>query len=270
MPRLKIVPLAPRSASEPTDGSLRRDISMRRNSGPFLLVMAVTAVGLTTASVEAFARAGGGGGGGGKISLILMLILLPLVAIYSAIVSYIVNKKHAQCTNLLEKLEQADASWNLEGIERRVKRVYFKVQEAWMQRDQSVAREFMSERLYEEHKMRTDLMRSEHRKNVLENIELRQARVVNVSDYADDSKDCLWIYIEGAMIDYIVDDQTGKRISGNSSRREWFAELWRLVRGKDGWVLDEIQQSANIFDLSRLHPFVENVRFPSGAPSTTS
>jgi inner membrane protein import complex subunit Tim44-like protein len=239
---------------------------MRRNSQLFLLVMAVVAFGLTTASVEAFARAGGGGGRGGTIHLILLLILLPLVAIYSAIVSHIVNKKHRQCRELLQRLEQTDASWALESIERRVEQMYFKVQEAWMQRDQSIAREFMSDRLHEKHKMQTDLMRSEHRKNVLDKINLTHTKVVNVSHYGDDSRDCLWVYIQGDMIDYIVNDQTGRRISGHASRPEWFAELWKLVRGKTGWVLDEIQHSASIFDLSHLHPSIQETGFVRQSP----
>ena len=243
---------------------------MRRNRQLFLLVMAVVAFGLTTASAEAFARAGGGGGRGGTIHLILLLILLPLVAIYSAIVSYIVNKKHRRCRELLQRLEQSDASWDLGAIRRRVEKMYFKVQEAWMQRDQSIAREFMGDRLYEKHKMQTDLMRSEHRKNVLEEINLTQTKVVNVSHYVDDSKDCLWVYVEGAMIDYIVNDQTGERISGDSSRPEGFAELWKLVRGKTGWVLDEIEQGTNIFAFFDFHPVSEETGFLHWPPKAIS
>jgi hypothetical protein len=59
------------------------------------------------------------------------------------------------------------------------------------------------------------------------------------------------------MIDYIVTDETGERISGNSSESEHFAELWKLVRGRTGWVLDQIDQSAGIFVLSELHLFTQ-------------
>ncbi len=195
-----------------------------------------------------------------------MLILLPLVAIYSAIVSYIVNKKHRQCRELLQRLEQIDGSWDPESIKRRVEQMYFKVQEAWMQRDQSIAREFMSDRLYEKHKMQADLMLSQHWKNILEEINLTQTKVVDVSDYADDSKDCLRVYIQGSMIDYMVNDQAGERISGDSRRPEFFGELWTLVRGKTGWVLDEIE-SASIFDLFDLHPVSEETGFLHRPPN---
>jgi hypothetical protein len=233
---------------------------MRRNSPAFLLVMASTALGLIAASVEAFARAGGGGGGGRTIHWILWLILLPVVIIYAEIVAYSVRKKYRQCRELLEQLEQTDASWDLRNIERRVERIYFKVQEAWMQRDQSIAREFMSDRLYEKHKLQTDLMLSNHRKNMLEDITLKQSKVVNVSNDVDDSKDYLWVYIEGSMIDYVVNDETGKRASEDSPRRKGFTELWKLVRGKTGWVLDEIEQ-AGISALLKLRPSSQETGF---------
>lgn len=189
-----------------------------------------------------------------------MLILLPVVIIYAEIVAYIVRKKHRQCRELLQLLEQIDASWALDSIERRVKRMYFKVQEAWMQRDQSVAREFMSDRLYETHKLQTDLMLSKHRKNMLEDITLKQSKVVSVSNDLDDSKDFFWVYIEGSMIDYMVDDETGKRTSEDSSRPKGFIELWKLVRGKTGWVLDEIQE-AGISALLDLRPLNQETGF---------
>jgi len=170
---------------------------------------------------------------------------------------YMLGKKYRQCRELMQRLAQTDATWDLGSIERRIEQMYFKVQEAWMRRDQSIAREFMSDRLYEKHKMQTDLMRSEHRRNVLESINLTEAKVVNVSDYMDDSSDCFWVYIRGSMIDYIVNDQTGERISGDASKSEGFAEMWKVVRGKTGWVLDEIKQSATVFDLFGLHPYSE-------------
>ena len=128
----------------------------------------------------------------------------------------------------------------------------------------------MSDRLYEKHKMQTDLMLSEHRRNVLQSINLTEAKIVNVFDYMDNSKDCFWVYIQGAMIDYVVNDQTGARISGNSSKPEGFAELWKIVRGKTGWVLDEIKQDATVFDLFGLRPFSEETAFVSRPPTAIS
>jgi len=53
----------------------------------------------------------------------------------------------------------------------------------------------------------------------------------------------IWVYIMGSMIDYIVDDRTQKRISGDSAYPEEFRELWKFILTPQGWVLDEICQT---------------------------
>jgi len=59
----------------------------------------------------------------------------------------------------------------------------------------------------------------------------------------------------------MVNDETGERLSGDTSKPEHFTELWKLVRGRTGWVLDEIEQSAGIFSLSQLHLVAQETRF---------
>ena len=84
--------------------------------------------------------------------------------------------------------------------------------------------------------MQTDQMLSEHRRNVLDRINLIEARIVEVADYKDDAKDKVWVYMKGSMIDYMVDGRTEATLSGNSTGSDKFAELWKFVRGPKGWV----------------------------------
>jgi hypothetical protein len=97
------------------------------------------AVFLWLAAVEnAWARAGGGGGGSGKGG-ILSLIALPFFIIYSAIITHQVRKKSQACKELLARLEKLDPAWDIDAIRHRISEVFFKVQQAWMARDQSLA-----------------------------------------------------------------------------------------------------------------------------------
>ena len=105
---------------------------------------------------EVFARAGGGGGkgGGGLIGL----ILAPFLFIYSGVITCIVWRKNEQCNDLITKIAKIDSSWNLNKIKSRVEVAFSKVQEAWMARDQEIAKDYMSNRLYLKHKAQTDQM----------------------------------------------------------------------------------------------------------------
>lgn len=201
---------------------------------------------LLLAPEVALARAGGGGGHG-KGSW-LNIILLPILLIYSAILTHQVRKKSKACKVLLARLEKLDPAWDLDAIRRRISQVFFKVQQAWMERDQNVARDCMSDAIFEKHKMQTDQLISQHRKNILENINLIETEVVDVEDFADNKKDKFWVDLKGSMIDYTVDDTTGSIVSGKREA-ESFTELWKFIRAGDTWVLDEIDQKVSLSDL---------------------
>lgn len=232
------------------------------------VVVTVAAFAMMTAPLEVLARAGGGGGvGGGKFRLIAFLVLLPVVALYVAIRSYLVNRRSRQCRALLHRLQQVDAAWDAREISRRVSEVYLKVQQAWAQRDQTIARGCLSDWLYAKHTADANLMRAEHRRNVLERIHLVQAEVVDLHHDRDQRSDWLLVYIEASMIDYMVNDLTGERISGDASRPEHSAELWRFVRGETGWAVDDIRD-ARILRLMERPAFSED-RARADASATT-
>lgn len=205
--------------------------------------------------IEAWARAGGGGGSGK--GGIVNLILFPICIAYSLFVSYLVYKKNRDSEQALARA-MADHFWSPGAIKSRVKQVFFKVQEAWTARNQKIAKDCMSEKLFQEHKQQTDLMQRSGTRNVLENIQLNRARIVEVLDYLDDSKDQFWVHIEGSMIDYTINDKTGAVVDGNRNKAEAFKELWKFVRADHGWVLDEIDSSVQLTDLLNMNSITES------------
>ena len=207
------------------------------------------AVFLWLAAVEsAWARAGGGGGGSGRGGW-GSIIALPFLIIYSAIVTHQVRKKSQACKELPARLEKLDPAWDIDAIRHRINEVFFKVQQAWMARDQNLAKDCMSDAIFQKHKLQTDHLIEEHRKNMLENINLTQVDTVDVEDFVDNRKDRFWAHIEGSMIDYTIDDTSNRVVSGNNTKAESFAELWKSVRAGNTWVLDEIDQKVSLSDL---------------------
>ena len=216
----------------------------------------------------ALARAGGGmGAAGGPLGLGGLLwpdwfrwLVLPLVVVGLVATALVAIWKNIESRRLLAKLRRADGSWDVDAINSRVERAYFKVQQAWTERDQEIARDYLSPYLFEKHKRRTDEMIEQGRRNVLENIRLRRARIVGVRDRVADSKDRIWVRIDGTMIDYIVDDKTGELVSGSRSQPVRFTELWSFVRSESGWVLDGISQNAGALNLLTLQNSAEGAR----------
>ncbi len=156
-----------------------------------------------------------------------------------------IHKKKKESKKLIKELEKFDSSWNYKELRSIVKETFYKVQNAWADRNQDLAKKYMSERLYELHKGKTDWMIVRHEKNILKRIKLIDAKPVGVEDYKDNDKDVVWFYIKGSMIDYIVDDRTMKMISGSKLRSN-FVEYWKFTRKGCTWVLDEIRQVEDI------------------------
>lgn len=205
----------------------------------------LSAVVLILACGDAFARAGGGGDGFGGI---LLYLLYPLLLVYAAIVTWLLARKSREAKAALARAAQ-DPAWDHDELKSRIEYVFFKVQRAWTERDQEIARSCMSDRIYQKHKLQTDQMLQEDTRNVLEAINLSKATIVEVADFQDNAKDQLWAAVEGSMIDYTLRLRTGEVIKGRRNKAEGFSELWKFVRTPQGWVLDEIDQRMGIGDL---------------------
>jgi hypothetical protein len=196
------------------------------------------------------ARAGGGGGrlggSGGPLTTFLAYILAPFFLIYIAVSSALLERKRNKAKHLIQKLETEDAIWNHRKMMARIDEVFLKVQIAWTERNQDLAKDYMSDRIYAKHKIQTDEMLKKGRKNVLDKINLEEAMIISVADYKDDASDSFSAHIKGSMIDYDIDENTNKVLSGYISEIESFTEIWHFIRDGNIWVLDEINQNITI------------------------
>ncbi len=218
----------------------------------------------------AFARAGGGGGGGTAgggggggtgggggptsgytsrgasrshpISSILGGIVVAVAASGGAIVLYCkVHAKHRKAKRVMKSLEQYDPSWNYENFRLHIQNLFYTVQEAWAKRDQEIDRQYLSRKLYEQYKIKSEWMIMRHEQNILQKMQLIEALPIDINDFEGDSCDYMWVYIKGRMVDYTIDDRTMEMISGSKNPTS-FVEYWKLIKENGNWVLDEIRQ----------------------------
>ena len=222
-------------------------------------------------------RAGGGGGGGGSggggsggsssdgtshagtsrpptlIETILQIILLPFLFFSSSILFFVkLTKRSRKSKKLMKQLMQSDNAWKFRDISATVKESFYAVQKAWANMDMSSASQYMSEDLCNSFQTKLSWMEYRNKKNILEDINLVQALPVAVHDDPDNSRDFIWFYIKGRMIDYTIDTTTQLKTEGKVSPAT-FVEYWRFVRKEDTWVLNKILQK----DEEDQIPFIE-------------
>ncbi|MBV9657363.1 MAG: hypothetical protein JO295_04555, partial [Verrucomicrobia bacterium] len=185
--------------SQPENEWYKTSITMRH-----LITLGFTLSLILLMNANAFARAGGGGGGagavvgGGIFIAIVTIIVLPFYIAWMLIRKAKQKVEDTVHSHQLHKAAKHDPFWDEDALKARVEKVFFTVQRAWMARDQEIAREFITQRLYDKHKLQTDIMIEQHEKNMLQNMNLIEVQVVKVEDQAEDTKDKLWTRIRGS------------------------------------------------------------------------
>ena len=103
-------------------------------------------------------------------------------------------------------------------------------------------KDYMDDELYESWRIKLEWMIIGKKKNILKNIRLLELKPISVFDNEDDSRDFIWYYIKGNMIDYTINTENYEIIDG-SDKAEDFVEFWKFVRNEnDKWVLSKILQ----------------------------
>ena len=122
-------------------------------------------------SYSSSSGSGGAGGGviGGGIMGVGLILWGFVIAIVSSISSFfagmkikeMIIRKNERAREMLEKIDDNDTIWDREKIRARIEEIYFAVQDAWTKRDQNIAKEYMSQRIYKKHKQQTDAMKAD-------------------------------------------------------------------------------------------------------------
>lgn len=233
-----------------------------------------------------FARAGGGGGhsGGGSSSsggssdentgnyrnygrpsstsnsplfdvMFVLIAVLPFTKII--IFEAHIHDKTKETKKLLHKLSKIDPSFKYGPLKKRVYKCFYNIQDAWMQRNQDLAIDYMDSGLYQNHKTKTDWMIIRHKKNILKRILLLHTAPISVASCKNKSNDRIWFYVFATMADYTINDETNEIIEGSTVNKA-FGEYWMFVRKSDTWVLSEIRQTDEIdIDNSRFNNISE-------------
>lgn len=233
-----------------------------------LSLMTIFVSAISSPTVNTFLRAGGGSGGGGGgtggfgsrifrnifrnntpngspldfVFSILIYVFYLLIGVSSAVVFYFnFLKSYIQVRRFIKQTSKSDNAWKYENILSDVKEAYYSVQNAWTNMDMSTAKAYMDETLLVDFQLKLDDMERLKERNVLEKIKLIKAVPVYVYDNENNENDFVWFYIKGSMIDYKINTDTQKRVSGTKHKLK-FVEYWKFVRREDKWVLSKIAQ----------------------------
>jgi hypothetical protein len=204
----------------------------------------------------------GGSSGGGKGSTVAAIAIAVGAVLLVVIIQLLLQRRRkpgfqgtrsmgrkartrAKRAEETAKAAQADDGyWDPEELKQRVREVFFPVQATWSKRDVTASRPYVSDKLYQRHKLQLDGLERQHRVNRIEDLQLDEVDIVRVVNVTADDKDRFVAFIQCRARDWMEDTETGRVVNGNPQAQTTFQQFWSFVRDPEhGWVLDEIQQA---------------------------
>jgi predicted lipid-binding transport protein (Tim44 family) len=120
---------------------------------------------------------------------------------------------------------------------------FFQIQAAWMRRDGDKLRPLLTEEMQAIFAKHIDAAKAKRQINKLENITVRSVELTEV--WQEQGQDYVTVRILANLLDYTVDETTGKVTDGSDSVPVKFEEFWTWVRpiGRNDWRLSAINQA---------------------------
>ena len=119
---------------------------------------------------------------------------------------------------------------------------FFKIQGAWTNREISGLRNLLTEEMSRMIQDDVEKLKSERKINKLENIAVRSVDLVEA--WQESGRDYITVKFYANLLDYTIDETTGKVLSGDKTEPVKFEEYWTFTRpvGNKPWQLSAIQQ----------------------------
>ncbi len=119
---------------------------------------------------------------------------------------------------------------------------FFRIQAAWMHRDLEALRPLLTEEMYEAFREQIEALRARRQINKLESIAVRSIELTEA--WQEQGLDYITVRYLASLLDYAVDETSGKIVEGSDREPVKFEEFWTWVRpvGPNAWRLSAIHQ----------------------------
>jgi len=138
-------------------------------------------------------------------------------------------------------VKQSEPDFNPEKFKEIAQDVFFKVQAAWMRRDTSSVQGLIGQQLKTEYDAQFADLKEKGLINRLENIAVRSIEIVDVG--MEGQEVFVKVLFTANLLDYTVEESSGKVVKGDSAEPVKFEEFWTFARPVDStlWKLEGIQ-----------------------------
>jgi predicted lipid-binding transport protein (Tim44 family) len=143
----------------------------------------------------------------------------------------------------LSHIRQMDPHFDEAAFKEWCSDTFFRIQAAWMHRDLDRLRPALAEEMLQVFRTQLEALRTKRQINTLENIAIRSIELTEA--WQEQGQDYITVRYLANLLDYTVDEATGKVVEGSDREPVKFEEYWTWVRpvGPNPWRLSAIQQA---------------------------
>ena len=190
---------------------------------------------------------GHGYGGGNNIWGSIIMIGIIVFGSFASIITAIIMWKSRVSQKVIDQIDNSDPIWNLDNLKLNARGIFYKMQDAWENRDVERVKDILTPELYRNYKIVLDEMKERGEKNLLSSIDIKETDIVGVEDYKDDTRDRYVAYIKGTILDYTIIEATGQVIKNPGMTLENFTDTYHFIRVGDQWCLEKINNSLGLW-----------------------
>lgn len=143
--------------------------------------------------------------------------------------------------NGFDLVKQSEPDFDPEKFKEIAQDVFFKVQAAWMRRDTTSVQGLIGQQLKTEYDAQFADLKQKGLINRLENIAVRSIEIVDVG--TEGQEVFVKVLFTANLLDYTVEESSGKVVKGDSAEPVKFQEFWTFARPSNStlWKLEGIQ-----------------------------
>jgi len=140
-------------------------------------------------------------------------------------------------------IQMMDGSFTPEQFLKTAQDLFFKIQGAWNREDRNTLQSLCGSELMQTWNQELDNLRSEGRKNRMDNIALRESEITEA--WTESGIDYITVRFRANLLDFTIDERSGAVIEGSNSEPVEFEEFWTFSRpvGPNSWKLSAVQQA---------------------------
>jgi predicted lipid-binding transport protein (Tim44 family) len=150
--------------------------------------------------------------------------------------------READMAKGLGHLRQMDPAFDEAAFRDTCTDLFFQIQAAWMRQDMEKLKPVLAEEMLAAFREQLGGLKAKGQINKLENITVRSIEMTEV--WQEQGKDFITVRFLANLLDYTVDQQSGRIVEGSDSVPVKFEEYWTWVRpvGPNAWRLSAINQ----------------------------